>query len=482
MDVMGMTEQVDLAILRRVAAVSARINQGDGLVDTLQAVADGVVGALGFGAAAVNYVRPDGDLTVLAVAGPSEARDALAGKVVPRAVMDRLLARSEGWGSLRFVSHQLIGDADLLTWVPPTVVADGPDAWHPEDALLAVLRAGNGVMVGVLSVDLPPGLRQPSGQLRELLEIFAIQAGLAIDKARTAEDLHAEHVRLRASEAAFRFSFATSAGAMAMVSLRSDDLGRFLEVNDAFSRTIGYRPEELVRLRWFDLIVPAQRAASEATLAGFASGRNSFARSERQMVRRDHRRLWVGLTSTVIAPGSGVSSFLLIHIEDITERRAHEMKLARHAQTDALTGLANRRLLLKYLTGVLANAGGGGPSGVVIYTDLDRFKRINDRHGHAVGDLVLQEAATRLRAEVRTSDVVARPGGDEFVIVAADLDPSEADELAQRIRTVFSQPFTAVAETVTISTGIASFDSTADAETVLHRADLAMYANKPHPD
>ncbi|MGI8752827.1 MAG: hypothetical protein ACR2MN_11045 [Acidimicrobiales bacterium] len=89
-----------------MASVSAQINRGQRLNDTLQAVAEGVVEALGFGAAAVNYVLANGDLQVLAVAGPQEACDVLAGQIVEKAFMDDLLARSVAWGPLRFVSHE----------------------------------------------------------------------------------------------------------------------------------------------------------------------------------------------------------------------------------------------------------------------------------------------------------------------------------------------------------------------------------------
>lgn len=223
-----MSEQVDLAVLRRVASVSAQINDGRPLHDTLQAVAGGVVDALGFGAAAVNYVLASGDLQVMAVAGPPEACDALAGQIVEKAVMDDLLAKSDPWGPLRFVPHERVGDSVSVTWVPNVAVPEGADAWHPEDALLALLLSSDGTMVAVLSVDLPPGQRRPGPMLRELLDIFAVQAGVAIGNARLVDKLREEHGRLQASEAAFRFSFSASAGAMAMLSLDDDDgLGRF---------------------------------------------------------------------------------------------------------------------------------------------------------------------------------------------------------------------------------------------------------------
>jgi diguanylate cyclase (GGDEF)-like protein/PAS domain S-box-containing protein len=318
--------------------------------------------------------------------------------------------------------------------------------------------------------------------LREMLEIFATQAGLAIERAGLDERLRDEHARLLASEAAFRFSFSASAGAMATIRLRADDLGRFEQLNSAFCRAVGHRVEDLIGMRWPDLVVPAQRSGVEADLVHFATARQGPERSERQLLRRDGSAMWVGLTTTVIAPDTAVAPFLLVHLEDITERKQREDALAREAQVDPLTGLANRRVLLKYLRAVLAEDGGPGGTGVVLYGDLDRFKRINDRYGHAAGDMVIREAADRLRALVRPADVVARLGGDEFVIVAVDLDAVGANQMVQRIQAAFTCPLVTVAEVVTISVGQVHFDATTrDAREVLDVADRAMYLNKADP-
>ena len=474
-------EQIDLEILRRAALVSAQINQGRGLDNTLQAVADGVVEAVGFGAAAVNYVLANGDLRTMAVAGPQEAREALIGRILPREVLDRLLAQAEPWGALRFITHGRIAQERAApSWTPDVVVADIEDAWHADDSLLVPLHGSDGTLVGILSVDLPPGQRRPNALLCELLEIFAVQAGLAIDKARIVTQLRDEHARLAVSEAAFRFSFTGSAGAMAMLSLDVDDPGRFEQVNEAFCQAVGYRRDELIGLHWTDLVVPAQRSASEATLLRLVAGQEGAQRSERQMIRRDGAAMWAGLTFTVIAaPDAEVPPFLLTHFEDITDRKQYEALLAHQAQVDPLTGLANRRLLIEYLEAVLADTVRAGPSGFVFYADLDQFKQINDRHGHATGDLVLRETAERLKAQVRAGDVVARLGGDEFVIVATDLDRDEADRITARIHTAFARPLTIVDETVTISLGMAQFDAaTTDAETLLCEVDRYMYAHK----
>lgn len=472
-------EQVDLGILRRLAEVSAQVNDGQRLDATLQAVADGVVDVLGFGAAAVNYVLANGDLQILAVAGPRAAREALAGRIVAKEAMDALLSRCETWGRLRFASHALARDTDPVNWVPEVEVPPSPDAWHPDDALLAPLHASDGAMVGVLSVDLPPGQRRPGPVLCELLAMFAVQAGVAIANARVTEQLRQEHLRLQASETAFRFSFFASGGAMGTLSLGADDLGRFLQVNDAFCATVGYRPDELDRLRWPDLVAAAERAASEALLERFATGDQPYQRSERQMVRKDGSLMWCGVTATVIAADVDQPPFLLLHLEDITERKSREATLSRQALLDPLTGLANRRGLVRHLHDVIADATQTGRRGTVFYADLDRFKRINDRYGHAVGDRALREAAARLRARLRSADLIARPGGDEFVVVAQNLDPDQASELVARVHDAFDQPLAAAPEVVTISIGAVSFDAgTRDVDTLLHQADLAMYADK----
>ncbi|MDQ2728566.1 MAG: diguanylate cyclase [Actinomycetota bacterium] len=462
-----------------MASVSAQINRGQRLNDTLQAVAEGVVEGLGFGAAAVNYVLANGDLQVLAVAGPQEARDALAGRIVEKAAMDDLLARSEVWGPLRFVPHEEVGDGDPFSWVPDVDMPDAVDAWHPEDALLAPLDDSDGTMVGLLSVDLPPGQRRPGPLLRELLDIFAVQAGVAIGNARLVEQLREEQHRLLASEAAFRFSFSASAGAMAMLRLDTEDQGGFIRVNDAFSRVLGFSCSELADLTWYQLMAPGEGARSDIRLQELAAGQRRWHRYERQMVRKDGTPIWAGLTATVIATDGGHPSFLLVHLEDITERKTHEDTLFRQAQLDSLTGVPNRRVLLKHLRTVVADAAQSGPPGAVLYCDLDGLKQINDRYGHGVGDLVLKETVGRLRAQVRSGDVIARLGGDEFVIVAVDLDPQAAAHLVDRIQRAFSQPLADVPEVVTISVGAASFDGdTRDVERLLHRADMAMYANK----
>lgn len=146
-----------LSALRRLYELIGRLISGRSLTDVLQAVVDGVVEGLGFGVAAVNLTHDDGSFEVVAVAGSDEAREQLVGLRSPPEVFDREFAVAEHWGALRFVPHDRLPPDQLTGWVPggAAEAAQGPDLWHPLDALFAPLTSPSGELVGMLSVDLP---------------------------------------------------------------------------------------------------------------------------------------------------------------------------------------------------------------------------------------------------------------------------------------------------------------------------------------
>ena len=160
------------------------------------------------------------------------------------------------------------------------------------------------------------------------------------------------------------------------------------------------------------------------------------------------------------------------HIELVLRWTHQVARLDAAAHTDVLTGLPNRRSLFD----LLDNDRRGG---ALLFCDLDHFKPVNDQHGHQVGDDVLREVADRLRACVRADDVVARTGGDEFVILAHGATTGQAAELGRRISTALRVPFIVPGGTVDlgISIGIAGTDAPLS-DTVLARADQAMLADK----
>jgi len=167
--------------------------------------------------------------------------------------------------------------------------------------------------------------------------------------------------------------------------------------------------------------------------------------------------------------------------DNIVSRHDAFRKIEVLAQRDALTKLWNRAAFLHLLEQHLATIAGTRNSLALIAIDLDRFKDINDTLGHPAGDVVLKEAADRIASAVRPGDEISRIGGDEFLIMLADVDPAEADATARRILAEFSNPFTIkMTHNVcgaSIGYAIAPTDgSTLDA--LLRNADLALYEAK----
>jgi diguanylate cyclase (GGDEF)-like protein len=186
-----------------------------------------------------------------------------------------------------------------------------------------------------------------------------------------------------------------------------------------------------------------------------------------------------GLAATAVV-------FAVVTLLTWSERRARRRverataELAIRAATDELTGLANRAQLRVHINDLLRAEGGVSRSVAVLYLDLDRFKLVNDSLGHAAGDELLREVAKRLLDACSDDHVVARLGGDEFVVVVPAGDLAEAQAVAQRVRDALSHPFVVGTEElfVQVSIGIALADAATDADTVLQRADAAMYAAK----
>ena len=160
---------------------------------------------------------------------------------------------------------------------------------------------------------------------------------------------------------------------------------------------------------------------------------------------------------------------------------AAQERLRVEATHDALTGLWNRRAILANLERELLRAGRQGSSTAVALIDLDHFKRVNDTHGHLVGDEVLRETARRLGAAVRPYDFVGRYGGEEFLVVAPGHDHDRALDLAERIRRVFAEaPVATSGPTLplTLSLGAVAVRGGAEVKDVLAAADAALYEAK----
>lgn len=171
---------------------------------------------------------------------------------------------------------------------------------------------------------------------------------------------------------------------------------------------------------------------------------------------------------------------------DVTEHKQNQAAIHQLAFYDALTSLPNRRLLLERLEQAFSLAGRGSAQGAVLFIDLDHFKDLNDTLGHAVGDELLSQVASRLTEQLRKSDTLARFGGDEFVVLLPELQPradlagQRVELLAMKLMDILSQPFQLAERTYTISAsiGIAMFSDADNVDELLQRADLAMYDAK----
>ncbi|GJF28217.1 diguanylate cyclase [Kitasatospora sp. NE20-6] len=338
---------VRLATLRTLHRVVADLNAARSLAGTLQAVVEGAVHGLGFDAAAVSLVRPDGDLVVAAVweleetgvGGPA----VLLGQVGSRESWDRMLSVSDHWGTLRFLPYDrgwAIG-TDVPTWT-----GDGPlpiyaNDWHPRDFLFAPMYSAGGDLLGVLSVDRPRSGKRPGAWTREALEMFSLQSSIAIGNARLRAEmqralarLEKEQQALRASEESFRQAFEYAPSGMAITELHGVGRGQLTRVNDALCRLLG-RPRSTLRQQSFaDLVHPEDLALLQRTSA-------EGGRAELRLSRRDGGYQWVCLRNSVVADAAEGPSFLLTHVEDIEDRKRHELQLAHRASHDALTGLPN---------------------------------------------------------------------------------------------------------------------------------------------
>lgn len=173
-----------------------------------------------------------------------------------------------------------------------------------------------------------------------------------------------------------------------------------------------------------------------------------------------------------------LSGGAVISATDVTAMRRAQERSAVDAATDALTGVLNRRGLEEQL--LTGPAHRPGPR-AVLFIDLDRFKPVNDTYGHGIGDELLRSVASRLRQQIRDNDLLARMGGDEFVLVLTDIDAVAVQGAAERVAAALSEPFRLDRDlTVTIgaSIGVATDDGDRDLESLMVEADAAMYAQK----
>jgi diguanylate cyclase (GGDEF)-like protein/PAS domain S-box-containing protein len=250
----------------------------------------------------------------------------------------------------------------------------------------------------------------------------------------------------------------------------------------------GYPPHELLGAHgrpYVSIVHPEDLPLVSEIVAAAVERREPYA-VEYRIVTAGGETRWVQGHGQPVPGDDGEVRFIDGMLFDVTERRTSEERLAHLALHDPLTDLPNRALFQEHLTVAIANARRTATGGAVLFIDLDDFKLVNDSFGHAVGDELLVLVARRLRESCRAGDVVARQGGDEFLVLvqgqAGDVAPQEAAQtVAANLRVALARPF-ALASTdlyITPSIGASLFPDDGDtAEMLLKHADIAMYAAK----
>ena len=267
-----------------------------------------------------------------------------------------------------------------------------------------------------------------------------------------------------------------------------DRQGYATYVNRAACRLLGYQREALLGKQLLPLIL------SPANQPPYLGGVNPLLDPQRWQQPYEGENVFVSASGKTFPvevssrPVRRKDRFVrtVTVFSDISERKAHSEHVYHLAYHDALTGLPNRRLLFERLQESLGR-NSGGSRGALLFSDLDRFKQINDTLGHKVGDALLQAVAGRMLRVIGDQGLVAHTGGDEFAVLLEGLDPdaerasAQARNLAEKLRSSMHEPFGIDSQyhQMSVSIGVALFDGPdTGADELLKRADIAMYEAK----
>lgn len=260
----------------------------------------------------------------------------------------------------------------------------------------------------------------------------------------------------------------------------------WIQINKCLCDMLEYSEQELRTMTWAQLTHPDDLAAGVAQFNKMLAGEIDGYSLEKRFVSRTGKIIPTHLVARCVRKANGEIDFVLAMVEDISERKAAAKEIENLAFYDTLTSLPNRRLLLDRLKQALALAARSCRGGALLFIDLDNFKNLNDTLGHDTGDLLLKQVAQRLLSCVREEDTVARIGGDEFVILLAQLSeqPEEAASqtklVASKILTTLNHPYQLdnFEYRNTPSIGASLFSQQDSSEDLMKQADIAMYQAK----
>jgi diguanylate cyclase (GGDEF)-like protein/PAS domain S-box-containing protein len=282
---------------------------------------------------------------------------------------------------------------------------------------------------------------------------------------------------LRDAEERFRNAFDQAPIGKALVSPE----GRFTRVNSALCGILGYSEQQLLDTSFQTLTHPEDLDADLDQMQRVLAGQIDTYSMEKRYEHAEGHYLWALLSVSIVRDEGGAPLYFVSQIQDISEQKQIAERLTDLSLHDPLTGLANRVLFSDRLAHAVERSRRSKERVAVLFIDLDRFKSVNDSLGHAAGDELLRQAGERMRRAVRPADTIARLGGDEFTVLCEDLGAvNDAGWVADRLSDTLERPFDLFGTEMSIgvSIGIAVADRHDSAETVLAKADAAMYRTK----
>ncbi len=287
-------------------------------------------------------------------------------------------------------------------------------------------------------------------------------------------DAMADEDELARVGALFRTAFTASPVGMAIVRQG----GEIVLVNDALASMTGYTSDQLTARRIDELIESGDRNLHARDYESLSTGSEAFSTTQVRLTHADGSTIWTQLT--ISHDGNSPPVSFVYQVQDLSEPRELEGRLEYLLDHDYLTGLFNRHRFQQELDRELARQQRFAQGGAVLMMDLDGFKAVNDRFGHAVGDELLRSLSAAMRGRSRVTDVVARLSGDEFALLLPSVDREQAEHVASTMLGLVRGHVSALGKeraAVTASIGVALFDHLTDVE-LMALADAAMYAAK----
>jgi diguanylate cyclase (GGDEF)-like protein/PAS domain S-box-containing protein len=368
---------------------------------------------------------------------------------------------------------------DLLAAPPEAFLGRRFDELLPPEASAACMAAIAEAAEQGISMGQRYSLRLPQGLRWFEISVSAMQSADLQDPRfiLIARDVTQRQLAEDQMELASRVFASAREGIMV-----TDAKGSIIDVNAAFTTITGYSREEAMGQN--PRMLSSGRQGPEFYAAMWASLAEHGYWSGEIWNRRKTGEVYAELlTLSAVRQADGAVSHYVALFSDVTAQKNYQTELERMAHFDVLTGLPNRLLLADRMQQALRQATRRQRQVAVLFLDLDGFKAINDRHGHAVGDQLLVALAHRIREALRDGDTLARVGGDEFAAVLLDLeDPNSALAVVERCIEVAAIPFAMNNQwlQVSASVGVTFYPQAdvLDAEQLLRQADQAMYQAK----